>query len=299
LVSSEAIANTPRPIKNVIPEIEAKPGRNGLIVYVQQNRNRVGYLGASGIYSYNPRTHKHKLLVKSKHASHPRFTANGDQIVYVDEVNREARVYSMDPDGSDKIEIADDIKAYPYPVLIPGNRVWYANSEGKAFTVRIDGSGLKRLGKVKGEIAIGSATANGSKVVYQSEPGVRNVDIFIYNRSTGKHTRLTNGPKWEYEPRISPDGRWVTFVNENREGIWLMRANGKEKHRIAYSTGDLSLDEPLFAPDGVRMLMRVYVQGVGSYLSRFSLKNLGKNGPFRNIDREGSVRLEDADWQTR
>lgn len=287
--------------KNVVPEIEGKPGRNGLIVYVQKNRNSAGsyYQGSSGIYSYNPRTRKHSRLVRSEHASHPRFTASGNRVIYVDEVRREARLYSMKPDGSDRREIASDVSdGYPYPAIIPGNRIWFLNTAHEAITINLDGSGLHNQGEAKGQITLGSSTANGAKLIYQPEEGRSNGDIHVYDRSTGKRTRL-KGTAWATEPRISPDGHWLTFVSSDFNNLWIMRTNGTKMKRVVYVTGTLGLGEPMFAPDGYRMLAKTYSGGIASYLTHFSLKNLGRNGPFFNVRREGSVYLSDADWQSR
>ncbi|MBN8868195.1 MAG: PD40 domain-containing protein [Solirubrobacterales bacterium] len=297
---SEAVANVPRPIKNVIPEIEGKPGRNGLIVFVLHNRNRGSYFqGPSGIYTYNPRTKKQSLLLKSKKASQPRFTADGDSIVFVDVVDGARGIYSMNPNGTDRVEITTDIHYLYRPALIPRDRIWFVNDDREVSTIKVDGSGLRNLGKLRGEPTYGSAIASGGKVVYQSESGHPNVDIFIYNRKTGKNTRLTDGPKWEWEPRISPDGRWVTYTNDGGDATWIMHANGKGKRRVAYSTGDIGLGEPMFAPDSVSMMVKVYYARVATYLSTFSLKHLSRHGQFTDISRNGSVDIEDADWQTR
>ena len=288
--------------KNVIPEIEGKPGRNGLIVYVQVNRNRPGssaYMGASGIYSFNPRTRKHSRLVKSNHAAHPRFTVDGRKSVFVDEVKRERSLFSMNPDGSGKTLVASDVgEGYPDFALIPGNRIWFQNTSGEAATVNLDGSGYKNLGKIKGEITFGSATANGGKVVYQFTSGRYDSDVFVYNKASDKRTRFKK-TSWAVSPHISPDGHWITFLSGDWNNVWVTRTNGKARDLIAYVTGTLGLGDPMFSPDGKRLLVMTYYGGIATYLTHFQIENLGRNGPFLNIEREGPVYISDADWQSR
>jgi hypothetical protein len=62
-------------------------------------------------------------------------------------------------------------------------------------------------------------------------------DLYIYNRDTGRITRLTDGPSEGYAPSWSPDGRWILHFGADNfgtgagftlRGVWAASADGRD-----------------------------------------------------------------------
>jgi Tol biopolymer transport system component len=87
-------------------------------------------------------------------------------------------------------------------------------------------------------------------------------------RSDGRHlSRLTKGEGEEIGPVFSPDGRFIAFVRQHGQGesstLWVMRANGTEKRRVA---GNASTAGQLdWSPSGDEI---VYVGSVADTAAR-------------------------------
>src|SRR5207249_187164 len=66
-------------------------------------------------------------------------------------------------------------------------------------------------------------------------------------------TQLTSGPGYDYQPDVSPDGKWVVYCKYDRDAIELSAlelATGK----VWGMTKDSAVDvEPRWSPDGKRI----------------------------------------------
>ncbi len=85
--------------------------------------------------------------------------------------------------------------------------------EWSTWVVRRDGTGLQRLTEEEEKEAPparGSESADGSKVVF-----ARDGDIFLYDRTADRMRRLTRTGDAESSPRLTRDGRGVTFVRNS------------------------------------------------------------------------------------
>jgi Tol biopolymer transport system component len=85
------------------------------------------------------------------------------------------------------------------------------------------------------------------------------------------------------EPDFSPDGDLIVFERTSehggpettrREGVWLMRANGKREHRVPNTNG---FNEPVFSPAGDRIAMGTHV-GSTTPLGCTSLYTISPDG---------------------
>lgn len=76
-------------------------------------------------------------------------------------------------------------------------------------------------------------------------------DIYSVPITGGKATLLAGGKAWEVQPRFSPDGKQISYTSDKDGGdnIWIMNADGGDKHAITRETNDL-LDNASWSPDG-------------------------------------------------
>ena len=65
--------------------------------------------------------------------------------------------------------------------------------------------------------------------------------------------QLTNGPGYDYQPDVSPDGKWVVFSKYDHDAIELFLLNLTNGH-VESLTKDNAVDvEPRWSPDGNRI----------------------------------------------
>jgi TolB protein len=90
---------------------------------------------------------------------------------------------------------------------------------------------------------------SGQSVVFSLVEG-SNTDIFSLDLATGTRTRLTQTPSIETAPSFSPDGSEITFESDRSGGpqIYIMPAQGGEPRRISAGTGRYGT--PVWSPRG-------------------------------------------------
>jgi Tol biopolymer transport system component len=107
-------------------------------------------------------------------------------------------------------------------------------------------------------------------------------DVWSINADGTDLRRLTNSPWPEFDPALSPDGRFVAYRSEPNEypELWLMNANGTGQDRLTRDGGF-----PDWSPDGS---MIAYAPG-GGPSGRSSIA-------IMNADGSGQRRLPDSDY---
>jgi len=90
-------------------------------------------------------------------------------------------------------------------------------------------------------------------------------DIFSMPITGGKATLLSGGKSWEVQPRFSPDGKFISFTSDRDGGdnIWIMNADGSNKHAITKETFRL-LNNASWTPDGQYLVARKHFTGTRS-----------------------------------
>ncbi len=88
-----------------------------------------------------------------------------------------------------------------------------------------------------------------STVVFSLSQG-GNTDLYTLNISNGKRTRLTSAPSIETAPSYSPDGRQIVFESDRSgtQQLYIMSAGGGEPRRISFGKGRYGT--PVWSPRG-------------------------------------------------
>jgi TolB protein len=158
--------------------------------------------------------------------------------------------------------------AHPAGATFPGRNGRIAFSTGfdgfdpaltsQIFTVRPDGSGLRRLTNVgRGHHAVSPAfSPDGRRIAYYSDVS-GNYEIWVMDADGGHKTRLTHDERFvNLRPRWSPDGSAIVFSRCTSQfdfqcHITRMRANGSGITRL--TNGHWVDGNPVFSPDGSRI----------------------------------------------
>lgn len=164
-----------------------------------------------------------------------------------------------------------------------GTKLIYQSSGGdykcdKIWTMRLDGSEKKMVSPTRGahtcsfffpgdqEIVFASTSRFDQKCPpkFEKPAGVRYVwPLYPYNiyvaKADGSNARaITDNPKYDAEPIISPDGSRIVFGSQ-REGdfdIYIMNSDGSDVRRL---TSRVGYDGgPWFSPDGKKIVWRAW-----------------------------------------
>jgi len=158
----------------------------------------------------------------------PSISADGGAIVF----ERDFRIWALDPASGDAREVAITLRGAPASPVVEHLRV----SDGFA-EIALSPDGRKVAFAARGEIFAASAkdggdaarvtrttareqqiewTSDSRQIVYVSSRAGY-AQLFIYDFTTRTETALTNDPRGDLNPRVSPDGRSVAFARGGRD----------------------------------------------------------------------------------
>jgi Tol biopolymer transport system component len=138
-----------------------------------------------------------------------------------------------------------------------GARMTQAGLKMSVYTVRADGTGLK---KVTGDDMNATSPVwaqDGTRLFFSAVPVGNGTtrDIFSVRTDGTEVTPLTHGPGGSSSPDASPDGTRVAFNCSPVQGktqICVMRVDGSEMHALTRDAA-LAFLEPKWSPDGTRI----------------------------------------------
>jgi TolB protein len=161
----------------------------------------------------------------------------------------------------------------PPPPDMSQGYVWSLYPGYDIFTVKADGTDMKRLTETPGYDAEATLSVDGKWIVFTS---VRDGDIELYRmRPDGSDvTRLTHEPGYDGGAFFSRDGEWIVWrrnevptdsakavyagllaknlVKPTQMNLWVMRADGSDRRQVTFKAG--ASFAPYFTPDGESIL---------------------------------------------
>ncbi|SEV89320.1 TolB protein [Cognatiyoonia koreensis] len=117
-------------------------------------------------------------------------------------------------------------------------------------SIDVSSVGKQQLATAEGEMAFSPRfSRDGQRVIYSLADG-GNTDLYMTDLSTGQHTRLTSAPSIETAPSFSPDGTEIVFESDRSgtQQLYIMSASGGEPRRISF--GDGRYGSPVWSPRG-------------------------------------------------
>ncbi|WP_051010711.1 LpqB family beta-propeller domain-containing protein [Salinibacter ruber] len=186
----------------------------------------------------------------------PEWSPSGDRIAFSRDPDTtardttEPRIYTVDPDGSDLRQVAEDKAIGFNPTWSPdGSRIAFSTPADPSviFTIRPDGSDLRQvtdrsdIDGNSGDLAP-AWSPDGSRIAFQSDrDGGSSFDIYTVDPDGSDLKQVTTAGDRDdrvddISPAWSPDGSRIVF-GSNRDGsavpdIYTIRPDGSELERI-------------------------------------------------------------------
>jgi Tol biopolymer transport system component len=202
------------------------------------------------------------LLPSSRGLKPLAVSRDGSMIAYIDS---RSSIYASRADGTGLRRLARSGSLGVAAFSHYGKRLAFADGNGIR-VVDLDGRVLLR---VKSD-GLGSAynwgwSPDGRALVFSTEIDADNERYaLVVQPLKGKRRAVVRtGPSLNSsdggvaEPKWSPDGHWIAYVNDEdngrRHGLWVVRPNGERLHRVAPD-----LPSPEWSPDGRWIAYRAY-----------------------------------------
>ncbi|MCZ6662641.1 MAG: protein kinase, partial [Actinobacteria bacterium] len=163
-------------------------------------------------------------------------------------------IYNMVDGGIDTL-LTTKKQEYPgMPVWMPdGKNIVFSHpgtQEGEVVMKRVGGNTQEmHLFRTRGDYLMPrSISADGKLLAYNVFPPGSSFDIGVFHfdeGADGEDRSFATTPQSEYNPALSPDGRWIAYVRN--EGVFLSRyPSGEGMRRVSVDGGN----EPLWSRDG-------------------------------------------------
>ena len=113
------------------------------------------------------------------------------------------------------------------------------------------------------------------KIIYSSTAS-GNQDIWVMDADGGNQRQLTDDPRQDFDPSVSPDGRFIVFTSlrEGAANIWRMDVDGRNPVKLTNGKRDFV---PSVSPDGQWV---VYTNGDAEWLTLWKVP-VGGGTPVR------------------
>ncbi|HEX5727639.1 MAG TPA: hypothetical protein VFX98_19360 [Longimicrobiaceae bacterium] len=176
-------------------------------------------------------------------------------------------------DGGENAEayFSADGRRLVYQATVPGGRPCDV-----IFTMRTDGSDVRRVSTGTGRTTCGYFFPSGERLLYASTHAadtacpprpdysrgyvwaLYDYDLYAADARGGSLQRLTRTPGYDAEATLSPDGRTVVFtsVRDGDLDLYLMDADGGNVRRLTRQVGYDG--GAFFSPDGRRIVYRAH-----------------------------------------
>lgn len=161
----------------------------------------------------------------------PAWSPDGSRLALTMDVSGwfDLRVYLVDADGSNLIELADGA----FPTWSPdGTRIAFNRMDedgDEIWVTDVDGAGLVNITRSAGHDFWPDWSPDGDRIAFTSTRS-GDFDIYVINVDGSGLRNLTAGPAFDGYPQWSPDGSKIAFLT-NRTGdgeIFVINADGSD-----------------------------------------------------------------------
>jgi TolB protein len=210
----------------------------------------------------------------------PRFSPNGDRVLYTSYETGFPRIYVLDVGNVQRrvLQQQDGTMSFAPRFAPNGQTVVYSLTQGgntDIYTLDIASGSGARLTDAPSIETAPSYSPDGSQIVFESDRS-GSQQLYVMPASGGEARRISFGQGRYGTPVWSPRGDLVAFTKQNngRFHIGVMRLDGSEERLLTASF----LDEgPTWAPNGRVLMFTRETQGAGGRASLYSVDISGRN----------------------
>lgn len=210
----------------------------------------------------------------------PRFSPNGDRVLYTSYESDFPRIYVLDVDAVQRraLETAEGSMSFAPRFSPDGRTVVFSLERGgntDLYTLDISSGQQTRLTSAPSIETAPSYSPDGSQMVFESDRSGA-PQLYIMPASGGEAKRISFGEGRYGTPVWSPRGDLVAFTKQNkgRFHIGVMRTDGSEERLLTASF----LDEgPTWAPNGRVIMFARESQGADGQSALYSVDITGRN----------------------
>lgn len=156
-------------------------------------------------------------------------------------------VYVMAPDGSDRARLTADPARDTHPYwFADGSRLVFVSERSgdpQVHVMNADGSGVRQVSDVAGELWNPIPSPDGARIVYYAPDENGDDHVYVMKLDDGGRTKLVPGlwPAW------SPDGSLIIYGSD--DGLYTMAPDGSDQRMVV--AGDIGFGR--YSPDGTRI----------------------------------------------
>lgn len=203
------------------------------------------------------------LARKIASACSPKFSISpdGSQVVFVDRVEKNSEIFTAPINGGEPRNLTNHPDTDAAPSWSPdGKRIVFVSNRGDnrsafgIYTVNADGTDTRGIYYANSFAHFPVYSADGKRIIFNDDKiGERSGNFEILSidaESGGDERRLTYRSKFDVQPTVSPDGKYIAFVSnlDGNSEIYLMNSDGSGIVRITRDPADDAA--PVFSDDG-------------------------------------------------
>jgi len=210
----------------------------------------------------------------------PRFSANGDRVLYTSYETGFPRIYVLDVGSVQRrvLESQQGTMSFAPRFAPDGQTVVYSVSQGSntdIYAMSVGSGQTKRLTSAPSIETAPSFSPDGSQIVFESDRS-GSQQLYVMPASGGEARRISFGEGRYGTPVWSPRGDLIAFTKQSkgRFHIGVMRNDGSEERLLTASF----LDEgPTWSPNGRVIMFARETQGAAGRSSLYSVDITGRN----------------------
>jgi len=286
------------------PAAFGRASKHPRIAFVRSGDNRRGHQ----IWTTRSDGSHKRRLTRGHIDSNPAWSPDGRLIAFHRSTLEDTGIYVMSSQGDKVTRLTDSEGVDAYPAWSPdGERIAYTHSNdarkvSRVFVMNADGTGVSKLTGKRRSSFLPTWSPNGGRIAFvrrvlcgKDRKRACGTALFVMDRDGSDKRRITPFNElaiMEY-PDWSPNGKWIAYDRAGEccdaTGIWLVRPNGNDRHRITNNEAR----HPAWSPSA-----RKLVVDYGTDTENSDLWILGRRG--RVLDRltRGPAFDQDPSWSS-